>query len=294
MGKLVDSLKALLPDRWHTDMQYVWRFGRPRNHRDPKTFHELLIRKKVLDLPRYRELGELSDKYGVREVVARTIGAEHLIPLIGVYGDVDELDVAALPDAFVLKGTHGSGMNLIVQDKASVDWDEVRATARRWLATDYSRLYREAPYRAVPRRLVVEELLAGEDGLVPVDYKFFVFSGKVRLFEVDYTRFSRHKQAFFMPDGRRLAVDRGRDVPELLPPLPTQLAEMVDLAEKLGAGHEYIRVDLYDVGGRTYFGELTFYPSGALNLWRPPAFEYEMGAVWREGRAVGEEWVARE
>ena len=137
-------------------------------------------------------------------------------------------------------------------------------------------------------------VIVGEDGLVPVDYKFFVFSGKVRLFEVDYTRFSRPKQAFFMPDGRRLAVDRGRDVPELLPPLPTQLAEMVDLAEKLGAGHEYIRVDLYDVGGRTYFGELTFYPSGALNLWRPPAFEYEMGAVWREGRAVGEEWVARE
>ncbi len=292
MGKLVDSLKALLPDRLHTDMQYLWRFGRLRNHRDPKTFHELLIRKKVLDVARYRELGVLSDKYGVREFVARVVGPEYLIPLIGVYDGVDDIDAEALPNAFVLKGTHGSGMNLIVRDKARVDWDEFRAAARRWLATDYSRLYREAPYRAVPRRLVVEELLSGVDGAVPVDYKFFVLSGKVRLLEADYSRFTRHMQAFFLPDGRRLAVDRGRAVPELLPPLPTQLAEMVDLAEKLGAGHEYIRVDLYDVGGRTYFGELTFYPSGALNLWRPAQFEYEMGAVWREGRPIGEEWVA--
>lgn len=205
----------------------------------------------------------------MREFVARTVGAEHLIPLIGVYDDVDEIDPATLPEAFVLKGTHGSGMNVIVADKASVDWDGVRATARRWLATDYSRLYREAPYRAVPRRLVVEELLSGVAGAVPVDYKFFVFSGKARLFEIDYSRFSRHMQAFFLPDGRRLAVDRGRAVPEVIPPLPSQLEEMVALAEKLGAGHEYVRVDLYDVGGRTYFGELTFYPSGALNLWRP-------------------------
>ncbi len=292
MGRFIDKLKALLPDRLHTDMQYVWRFGRLRNRKDPKTFHELLIRKKLTDLPRFRELGKLSDKYGVREFVTSAGCEQTLIPLVAVYDDPDSIRPEELPASFVLKGTHGSGMNLIVRDKSQLDWEVVRATARRWLAMDYSRLYREAPYRAVPRRLVVEELLSGPSGEVPLDYKFFVLAGKVRLFEVDYSRFTHHAQAFFMPDGRRLAVHRGREAPDPVPQLPARLDDMVTIAERLGAGHEFIRVDLYEVNGRIYFGELTFYPMGALRLWQPVEFEYEMGEVWREGRAVGEQWVA--
>src|SRR5690606_23874153 len=144
-------------------------------------------------------------------------------------------------------------------------------------ATDYSLLHREAPYRSLRRRVIAEENLSDIQGNVPTDYKFFVFSGKVRLLEVDYGRFTNHVQAFFNPEGNRLAVHRRNVAEGNLPPLPAQLGEMVEVVELLGAGHEFIRIDLYNVNGRIYFGEMTFYPAAGLVLWKPFSFEHELG-----------------
>lgn len=289
---LIEGLKGLLPDRWHTDLQYLWRHGRLRNHTNPRTFHELLIKKKVNDWDRVKELGPLADKYAVREHVREVVGGEYLVPLLETFNSAQEIDLTKLPDSFVLKGTHGSGMNAIVKDKRLLSEAELRREAQAWLVTDYAKLFREAPYRAAVPRLIAETLLIGDDGQPPTDYKFFVFDGHVALFEADYSRFLEHQQAFFLPDGRRLAVHRGRPKPEPIPSLPQNLDHMVAVAAELGVGHEFVRVDLYEVGGRVYFGELTFYPAGALNLWNPEAFENEMGEVWLARRPIGEEWVA--
>lgn len=288
-----EKLKQLLPDRLYMDLQFFHRYRRLRPHRSARTFQELLIRKKLTDSRCHRDLSRYADKYEVRKFVRQTVGERYLVPLHGVYDRAEDIDFTALPDSFVLKGAHGSAMNLLVADKASLDQEAARKMAAEWLATDYSLLHREWPYRSLKRRVIAEENLSDAQGNVPVDYKFFVFSGRVRLFEVDYGRFTNHVQAFFTPEGERLAVHRRAVAEEGLPPLPTELSEMVVIAERLGAGHEFIRVDLYNVDGRTYFGEMTFYPAAGLVQWKPIEFEYELGAVWLEQRPVAGKWILR-
>jgi hypothetical protein len=225
--------------------------------------------------------------------VADTVGEEYLIPLVQVVSHSDDLDMAALTEPCVIKGTHGCNMTILLPEGAPRPERAIRATVARWLNTDFFKTgWREAPYKGLPRRAVVERFI-GERGLPPSDYKFFVFHGKVGMVVVDQDRFSAHTSTLLHPDWYAFAVEGTFDAADDLPVQPPNYAKMVELAERLGADFEFARVDLYNVDGKIYFGEITHYPGGGLVRLRPRAFDRALGELWRTGTPIPERFIRR-
>jgi TupA-like ATPgrasp len=234
-----------------------------------------------------------ADKYAVRSYVADTVGEQYLIPLIQVISHPDDLDMQALTDPCVIKGTHGCNMTILLPEDAPRDERAIRSTVRRWLATDFYRTgWRETPYRGLPPRAVVERFI-GTGGAPPSDYKFFVFHGKVGMVVVDQDRFSAHTSTLLHPDWHAFAVEGTFDSADDLPARPPNYGEMVEVAERLAADFEFARIDLYNVDGRIFFGEITHYPGGGLVRLRPRAFDRALGELWRTGTPIPERFIRR-
>lgn len=258
--------------------------------RNPRTYNERLAHKILHD--RDPLLVRTSDKIAVREVVAESIGAEHLIPLVGTWRRAADIPWDALPDRFVLKANHGSGTNLIVRDKAAVDRDAVLREADGWLAGNHYAWTAEWAYSRIRPRLLAEALLPGPDDGVPEDFKIYVFRGRPRLFEVHQRR--------FRPGYRYIHLDAETFGPvpftwgeHAAPPEqaadytpPPEARRMVEIAARLGAGFDHVRVDLFLAGGRIWFGELTHYTSNACAPVSPPVYDRVLGDMWVDpGRA---------
>lgn len=247
-----------------------------------------------------------ADKAAVRDYVAGAVGEEYLPVAHATIDDPTTLETLRLPQEFVLKPTHGSGAVVIVSSRASADaelpparWSwkyaHVRPSAAdrsqlarigaHWLGQLYGQgPNREWVYGEVPRRLIVEELLVDERGEVPDDIKFFVFHGRVEYVQVDSGRFGTRTQDFYLPDWTHLDLSGGLPWRVPRPPRPAQLDEMLDVAERLGAGTDFVRVDLYALPGRIVFGELTNYPAGGESPFEPETWNTVFGAHWRVPR----------
>lgn len=268
--------------------------------RNPRTFREKVRYKMLRD---HRDLVvTFADKAAVRDHVAEMVGEKYLPRAYAIVDDADELRGLTLPEAFVVKPTHGSGAAIVVSEGAPAEarlptepdsWvyrhvrpafasrDDLVRIARGWLRQLYGQgPNREWVYGRVPRRIIVEELLAGPDGAVPDDYKFFVFHGRCAFVQVDAGRFGRRTQDFFRPDWEHLPLSGGPPWATPEPAAPTCLAEMIDVAERLGAGTDFVRVDLYDVDGAVVFGELTSFPAGGDSPFHPESFDAEFGSFW--------------
>lgn len=258
--------------------------------RTPRTYNERLAHKILHD--RDPLLVRTSDKIAVREVVSERIGAEYLIPLLGTWRRAADIPWEALPDSFVLKANHGSGTNLIVRDKALLDRDAAARQADGWLAENHYAWTAEWAYSRIRPRLLAEALLPGPAGGVPEDFKIYVFRGRPRLLEVHQRRFEPgyryiHLDAeSFAPVpfiwGEQAATPE--EAAAYTP--PPEARRMVELAARLGAGFDHVRVDLLRAAGRIWFGELTHYTSNACAPVTPPAYDRVLGDLWVDpGRA---------
>lgn len=268
--------------------------------RNPRTFRDKVRYKMLRD---HRELVvTFADKAAVRDHVAAVVGERYLPLAYAIVDDPAALRDLALPDAYVVKPTHGSGTAIVVSHRAPGEerlptepgsWvyrhvrpafaprDDVIRIARGWVAQRYGQgPNREWVYGRVPRRIIVEELLAGVDGAIPDDYKFFVFHGVCAFVQVDAGRFARRTLDFFRPDWEHLPLSGGPPWAEPEPVKPACLTEMIEVAERLGAGTDFVRVDLYDVDGRVVFGELTSFPAGGDSPFDPESFNDEFGRPW--------------
>ena len=289
------------PVPWRERSRWV-RWLRLWRTRRPRTFTEKVRYKMLRD---HRQLMvTFSDKLAVREHVASVVGDDVLPRVHHVYDDPRGLVAATLPPAYVLKPTHGSGVAVIVSDTADSHarlpdpqsgWtyahvrpehapvEQLVALGGSWLSQLYGQgPNREWAYGHVPRRLLVEEFLAGPDGAVPDDYKFFVFHGTCHYVQVDRGRFERRTQDFFDPDWTHLPLSGGH--PWAVPARPDRLSEMVELAERLGSGTDFVRVDLYDLPDRLVFGELSSFPAGGDSPFEPESFNLEFGSHWTPPR----------
>ena len=269
---------------WESDEKRIRRkfraeMGRELDLDEPRTFNEkqlwLNLRRRN---PRWVAC---TDKYAVREYVRERIGDQYLVPLLGVYDDVDAIDLQALPDRFMVKATHGSGWNLLVWDKHELDWSEESRKLRDWLARSYYSHKREWQYRDIPPRLVIEELLVDGDGRLPPDYKLFCFPAAgpaATLIEVDLDRFTpTHGRNFYDWEWRRLDLVQGIPNADRDAPRPRCLEEMIDISQRLARDFHFARVDLYELGGRVYFGELTFTSGAGTTPFRPDDWDRRLG-----------------
>lgn len=212
--------------------------------------------------------------------MAQRLGPEILPKVYCLTGDPAAIPFADLPQRFVVKPTHGSGWVRIVPDKAALNVQELISTCNYWLATNYYNLTHERQYRQITPRIMVEEFIDDGSGSAPVDYKFYAFHGKVHLIQIDGSRFTSHRCALYDRYWRDTGV--GVQLQRFDGPVqePVNLELMVQTAEKLSADLDFVRVDLYDVGSRIYFGEMTATPGGGLALFEPQAMDEHLGKLW--------------
>ena len=228
-------------------------------------------------------LTRLADKYAVREWVAGKIGAQYLIPLLGVWDRAEDVDFAALPQRFVLKANHGSHMIRIVEDKASLDIPQLRAEMSGWLATNYAFMMSpQLQYANIPRKIIAEEYVENSDGELH-DWKVWCYKGRAHHVEFMSRKDERLRFVFMDRDWKPTPFRYNLPGMEPLepPPRPDNLDELLSLAETLADGFEFVRVDFYRLDDGSYrFGEMTFSPSGGNAQFDPPEYNAKIGELF--------------
>jgi len=259
-----------------------WRFfvrqGYWPHLRRPRSFSEKVVHRKLFETdPRY---GALADKWGVRDYVRSRVGAEFLNELYCVVDDPDCLPFAYLPQRFVLKATHGSGMNLLVDDARGADIDALKRTCKEFLNRGFGAGSNEHHYAAIPRRIIAERFLSERNRRVPMNYMFFMFHGRCHAIQVHLDQPDAQINRFYDPAWSPLpfaieaplgpAIER-----------PANLDAMIAVAEKLSEGLDFVRVDLYALDGRqVVFGEMTLTPEAGWGLFLPREWDFRLGALW--------------
>lgn len=220
-----------------------------------------------------------ADKYEVREFVKEKIGEEYLNELYAVYESVDEIDIEKLPKSFVLKGTHGSGFNIICKDKNKIDWSTEFKEMRRWLNINYYWKNREWAYKNIEPRIVCERYLTENGGNSLTDYKFYCFDGNPMYCQVIRGRDSNETMDFYDHEWNHMPFTGLRPLPNSSKHYkkPDKYDEMLEVAKILSEDFPFVRVDLYYVKMRIFFGELTFYPLGGFGKFTPEEWDVKLG-----------------
>ena len=279
--------RSRVPLRWALEDNYYEAFGRRPELKNPKRYTEK-IQKSILSErnPLYHKL---VDKAAVKEYVASVIGEEYVVPTLGVWSRVEDIDWDALPDRFVLKCTHDSGSAVICRDKASFD----RMSACRHLdgcmKRDYWKTSREWAYKGLKHRVIAEpylpDLASAAVSEEVSDYKFFCFGGRPEVMFVATDRNSPGQETkfdFFDMSYRHLDIRNGHPNALSEPGPPDNFELMKSLAAKLSAGIPQVRVDFYEIGGKVYFGEYTFYHWRGLVPFEPDKWDFKLGELWKE------------
>lgn len=270
--------------RWMPDEPYLrWMFwarmGTRLNLEDPQTFNEKLQWLKLYD--RKPEYTVMVDKYLVRDYIAQTIGEEYLIPLLGVWDNPEEIDFDALPQQFVLKCNHNSGLGMcICKDKETLDIPKVKQELKKGLRQDYYLTGREWPYKNVPRKIICEKYMSDGNTAGLTDYKFYCFDGEVKMVMLATDRFVAGKTRFdyFDREFNHLPFTWGEPNSETLPPKPDEFGKMLKIAEILSKDIPHVRVDLYLSDYQIYFGELTFFDGSGFDEIEPVGWDYKIGS----------------
>lgn len=251
----------------------------PLNLENPKSFNEKLQWLKLYDRnPLYTKL---VDKYKVREYISEKIGEDYLIPLLGVWDDPEEIDFDSLPNKFVLKCNHNSGLGMcICTDKSKIDIKKVKNELKSGLAQNYYLNGREWPYKNVSRKIICEKYMTDETGKNLRDYKFYCFDGEPKLVGIYQDRNSDKETTGDFFDMNFEWVDLKFGMPNALnkPQKPQKFQEMIKIAEILSEGMPEVRVDLYISNNKIYFGELTFFDGGGFDKIEPLEWDYKLGS----------------
>ena len=270
---------AIIPDKLYLSLLYRTKFGKRLDWQKPKTFNEKLNWLKIYD--RRPQYTNYVDKFKVREYVEKTIGEKYLIPLFGVWDNPDEIDFNKLPNQFVLKCNHDSGGLCICKDKTNFDIESAKAKLKRSLKKDYFIEGREWPYKNVPRKIIAEKYMI--DSIVNEirDYKFFCFNGIPKAIFIATDRQNEKEETkfdFFDMEFNHLDFTHGHPNAKKIPRKPKNFELMKKLAAKLSTGIPQIRIDLYEINGKVYFGEMTLFHHSGLVPFNPRKWDYIFGS----------------
>lgn len=275
--KIVKKTYFLFPERLYLKMRFYLKMGKPLDLDNPKTMNEKLQWLKLYN--RKPEYTQMVDKVLAKEYVAKLIGEKYIVPTLGVWDHFDEIDFEKLPNQFVLKTNHsGGGTGVVIcKDKNSLDKASAREKLEKSLKKDISKSLVEWPYRNVKRKILAETYLGDE----LTDYKFYCFDGEADVVMNCIERETGHPKFYFFDKewNLRRLNKRGKEAPEgFTLPKPEGMDEMFEIAARISEGLPYARVDLYNINGKIYFSEITFFPASGFDVNRLPESDLYFGA----------------
>lgn len=266
-------------DYKYTIHRFKKTFGYIPDLKKPKTFNEKINWRKLYDQKTIFKI--FADKVAVRKYVKDKIGNEILIKVLQVADKPELINYASLPESFVIKASHGSGWNKIVMNKNIMNKKEINDYFKPILKLDYYSFGREWCYKNLTPRLIIEELLIDKNGNLPLDYKFFCFNGVIRFLQVDFDRFSKHTRNLY--DSNLNIIKCQCHFPPYAARInpPKNFDHLKNVASNLSKGLDFIRVDLYSINNKVYFGELTCYPGNGFEKFEPIIYDSIFGKYWK-------------
>lgn len=270
------ELDKLVPDRLYLEHRYRRLMGKRLNLNPPVTYNEKLNWLKLYDRnPLYTQL---ADKLAVRDYVSEKIGEEYLVPLLGIWDSPEDIDFAKLPDCFVLKCTHDSESAVICKDKSTLNINATRKRLKKALNVNFYWYNREWVYKNITPRIIAEEYLEDPIDKELRDFKIFCFDGVPKAMFIATDR-GIHETKFDFYDMDFNHLDFTQHYPNSDKPVrkPQSFELMKELASKLSRGLRHVRVDFYEVNGKVYFGEITFFHHGGTTPFVPEKWDYIFG-----------------
>lgn len=205
-----------------------------------------------------------ADKIQVHDYCKEKLGVDLCIPIIAVYDKVEDVKWDELPDRFVIKCNHGSGMNIIVKDKSKLNIQDAVTKLNRFMKDDFAfHVGYEMHYHDIPHKVFVEEYMEDENQRNSLyDYKFWCFNGEPKFYTINDGHGHGSIIYYWMDD--KLIDPYCANKPSLNYRKPRNFSEMAEYSKKLSEDFKFVRVDFYEVSGKTYLGELTFIPGAGF------------------------------
>ena len=275
---LWNRLATILPDELFLKVVFRYRVGYWPDLKNPKTFNEKLQWLKLHD--RHPEYTKMVDKIEAKKYVASIIGDKYIIPTLGTWNTVDDIDWDSLPNQFVIKVTSDSGGIVVCKDKTKLDIEKAKAKLKHGWGKNYYDIRKEYPYKDVKPRIIAEQYMEDESGWQLKDYKIFCFNGEPRFIEVDYDRYVGHKLNVYDLDWKFVDFymtspnDKNVEIAK-----PESLSQMLDYARMLAKDIPFVRVDFYSIYTNIYFGELTFFPGSGMIDFHPRKYDKIVGEM---------------
>lgn len=268
--------RLIWSDRLYIQLDYFSGMKCFPDLKHPKTYNEKLQWLKLND--KHEEYTRLVDKYEVKKYVSGILGEDVIIPTLGVWDRFEEIDFEKLPQQFVLKTTHDSGGVVVVKDKKQLDLKAAKKKLEKSLKHNYYYEHREYPYKNVKPRIIAEKFMVDESGTELKDYKFFCFDGEVKFLFVATDRPLDTRFDFFDAQFNHLPFKQGHPLAKKEIKKPDNFEEMKRIASILSKDIPHVRVDLYNINGLIYFGELTFFHFAANVPFEPAEWDEKIGS----------------
>lgn len=294
--KLIEIIKVLLPESTVYILMNLRTFFRKRkpikyiekeinrkyysifktniNWENPLTYSEKLNVTKLYGVEKIKT--RLTDKLLVRDWVEKVIGKEYLIPILGVYDNYSDIDFEKLPKSFVIKCNHDSGSVTICNDKSKISFKRLKKKYNFYLKRNYAYNNYEMHYKYIKPKIMIEENM----GANIMDYKFLCFDGKPYYCWVDSDRFVNHKRNIYdmewnLQPFNQMNYENAENISK-----PKSFSKMVEIATELSTGFDHVRVDLYEIEGKIYFGEMTFTNGSGFETIHPKEYDVLLGSYW--------------
>lgn len=273
------KLHPLFPSKLYLKCKFRADLDCKLDLKHPQTYNEKLQWLKLNDYqPHYTQM---VDKYEAKKYVADRIGEEYIIKTLGIWDSFNDIDFEKLPEQFVLKCTHDSCSNVICKNKENFSKEEAARKIQSCLSRNFYYSGRELPYKNVKRRIIAEEYLEDDRYHELRDYKFFTFGGVPKVVHIVSNRQNANEETygdFFDMEYNHLALKMGHENAPVIPEQPIHFEKMKELTAVLAEGTRHLRVDFYEVNGKVYFGELTFYQDSGFGDIQPPEWNKTLGS----------------
>ncbi|UOE88715.1 hypothetical protein LTQ02_14775 [Vibrio splendidus] len=281
-----DTLRIVFGIKGYTYLRFVLTHKYIPSLVKPRSFSEKIIYRKFNVDPKF--LSNFVDKYTVRKFVKDTVGEDFLIPLIKVRSHIEPADFQDLPSSFVIKTSNGGGGEnvMIVENKSELDLIEICKLFNSYLDIKIGNIVDEHFYDIEEPKILFEKLIKHKNGDYPSDYKIHMFNGEnsKALIQVDSDRFGDHKRSIFDDNLQRLDFEIAPKYDPIAESyiFPENMDELISVARRLAKDFKYVRVDLYNVDGKIYFGELTFCHGSGWEVINPTKSDFLLGSYWEE------------